>query len=1068
MRSHYKAVLASIFLVVSCSTVLASDSTIAGQTLPVCPSVIPSHWLAVGDYPKLFCSKAELLKAQQTVKHTAWGKAFLDEQRSICEPFISMDEAKLRSLVPKPGSIFVYGLGMNLDPVRQKRMKWCGWDQPFSVTDSEGRIYPNDEWRDDGFGVADPKTGEKYYFIAQANAAITQKLEQKVLPALADVYALDGNKAAAKSAAILLDAISAVYHTNRRGPIDYPLDYPEDPTEADRAGRLDRPYYQTARGLMNYANTIDLIASSGEFEKLSTIGDGLTIREHIIRNLLWDGSSYCMDYALKGYQLHNGHSDYLRGAAVTGILLDSPDFCYPLFHGVSGMSAILDNNIDRSGLYYETSPMYAEHTRELFISMAEIFEAARKLGWKNVESIYANPAMNLFFTETFDKQEVGGHIPVLGDDGPDAFVNDPMRRLPVGAYTFSDNYIKGQILGAWLRLVKSPDKKNRESAARLLADTFNDNSKVVPPSDRWSIYHIGLDAIKQVEKQKPDPAHFETDSAFYGAKGLALLRGGRGSQRYGAQLFFGPLHLHGQAEALTWSFYDKGAEWSFDPGYFNSHYRFGWTGQTVSHQAVIVDASSINPDYGTGHLISWLSTPEVQWAMANHPGAYKEQGVTTYERLIAQVNNSATGELGYWLDVSRVAGGKMHDDSFHTQMQDVKLSVSTPEPSKGSLFGPIDYGRLIQDDYHLKGYTDKWFYWSPDGDGYGFLGSPRTIPMESTIRATLTRPGFAKNILASVVVDFDSSEGRQFILADSPQAINAPCVPYIIRRDKGNGLSVFAKIIRVVDNPEADYISSFTQVPIDNAPETKAWCVTFKDGSRDLWIVGDGEHIARLADASFPEIHTDARIALIRFDSNGKAYAIKASEASNITVNNGPILSSVSAICGIVERVNPDESPVVLRVSWDKEAAKSIKKGDLLITTPSNGQPSSWEMDSVKNKDIMLVDIKSVMATTDFMSIENKPGWYKMLTGVSRFYSASGKSNKAFAIGKSVYTGGKYIGRVSDIADDVKSVKLELDGQPVLIKQRFRGKILEVGPGDKFRIPLSLSMTIISEGLKSK
>ncbi len=603
-----------VLLSLGCSS--QADESKAPTSLPSCPRQIPADWLASSGYPRLFCTPVELVSARETVKHTAWGKAYIDDERRICTSFIDMDETSLRALVPKPGSLFVYGAGMNLDPIHQKRMIWCGWNHPFSIKDVDGRVYPNDEWRDDGSGVIDPKTAQRYYFTAQANAFIVKQLEQQVLPALADVYALDGNKNAARAAAILLDQIAVVYPTNRRGPIDYPLDYPDDPTEADRAGRLDRPYYQVARGLMNYANTIDLIAPSGEFDKPSIAGGGLSIREHIIRNLLWDGGAYCLDYAVREYQLYNGHSDYLRGAAVTGILLGQQVFSDPLLHGISGMHAMLDNNIDRSGLYYETSPLYAEHTRELFISMAELFEAAKNLQWKDVKSAYANPAMRLFLTETFDRQEVGGHIPVLGDDGPDAFANDPMRRLPTGSYVLSDNYIKGQILGAWVRLVRSPDQDDRQKAARLLADTFAGKSPVVPPIDRWSIYHIGLDAVEQVQAQRPNTDHFETDSVFYGGKGLALLRGGHGSQRYGAQLFFGPLHNHGQQEALTWSFYARGAEWSMDPGYFQSHYRSGWTAQTVAHQAVTVDVSSIDPDHGSGHLLSWHSMPEVQWTLA--------------------------------------------------------------------------------------------------------------------------------------------------------------------------------------------------------------------------------------------------------------------------------------------------------------------------------------------------------------------------------------------------------------------------------------------------------------------
>lgn len=1028
------------------------------QYLPVCPDTIPASWLHRSAHPRLFCTQTELQEARKTVVHTDWGKAYLNEQRMACEQFIGMDEGTLRAFVPKPGSVFVYGAGMNLDPILHKRMIWSGWDDPFHIKDANGRAYPNDEWPDDGSGVVDPKSGERYYFIAQANAAILQQLEQKILPALADVYALEGNQDAAKVAAILLDEIAVVYPTNLRGPIDYPLDYPDDPQEPDRAGRLDRPYYQVARGLMNYANTVDLIASSGEFDKQS-IAEGQSIREHIIRNLLWDGSSYCLDYSVREYQLYNGHSDYMRGAAVTGILLGQPEFCAPLFHGMSGMHAMMDNNLDRSALYFETSPLYAEHTRELFLSMAEIFEAARNLQWEDVESIYAHPAMKLFLTETFNRQEVGGHIPVLGDDGPDMYVNDPMRRMPTGSYVLSDNYINGQILGAWVRLVRCSDPNDQLQAARLLADSFGGKSPVVPPIGKWSIYHIGLDAIKLVEEEKPCADRFDTKSVFYGGKGLAILRGGSDSKRYGAQLFFGPLHNHGQEEALTWSFVARGAEWSYDPGYFLSHYRFGWTAQTVAHQSVTVDASSVESKHGSGHLISWLSTDEVQWAMAKHPGAYRDRGVTTYERLIAQVENPSSGELGYWLDVCRVSGGKTRDDSFHTQMKDVKLNIEMPEPSKDSLADSIDYGRIVQDDYRLQGFPEKGFYWAPDGDGYGFLGKPREVAMSSDVRAVMTNPGYATEMDVSIVTNLACSSGRQLIIADGPEALKGISTPYILRRDTGDGLSVFAKIVRLVDKADSDHISSLVEIPVDNASETRAWCVTWAENRRDIWIVGDGMGTARISAKGLPEITTDARVAFIRLDENGLVVELRATEASEVNVKDGPAVRSARTVCGKVEKVNPDDSPAVLTVSWTGSAPNSVEAGSPLITEPSSGQPAVWEIESVQGNMIKLADIKSVLATTDFEQIEGKPGWYSMLTAVSRFHTPHGYSNREYAIGKPVYIGDKYLGRICDIADDVHSVEIKLDGTPVTIAHRFTGRILETGPGDDVHIPLTLEWT---------
>lgn len=1016
---------------------------------PACPSKIPSEWLAPTAHPRLFCTSAELASARETVKETDRGRAYLTEKRELCAAFLKMNESELRALVPKPGSLFVYGAGMNLDPVLGKRMIWCGLGNPFCVKDAEGKVYPNDEWKDDGAGSVDQKSGDRYYFVAQANAAIMQHLEQRVLPALADLYALDGNQTAARNAAILLDAISAVYASNKRGPIDYPLDYPGDEI---RAGRLDRPYYQTARGLINYANTVDLIAPSGEFQRPSPLGQ--TIRENVIRDLLWNGGSFCWEYSVHDFQLYNGHADYLRGAAVVGILLGERHFSEPLLTGRSGVHAMLNNNIGRDGMYYENSPMYAEHTRELYITIADIVDAARNLGWKECSPIYSDPAMRLFLRDTFNRQEVGGHVPVLGDDGPDLFTNDPMRRFPTKEFALADNYINGQIQAAWVQLVKSPSPEDRKAAARLLADTFEGQKRIVPPSNQWAIYHIGKSAVSAVEAETPRKDDFETPSSFMGSKGQAMLRGGKGSKRYGAQLFFGPLHNHGQLEELSWSFYARGAEWSFDPGYYTSHFRFGWTQHTVAHQCTVVDGTSINPDCGSGHLVSWLSVPEVQWAMADHPSVYAEQGVTSYKRLIGQVENPATGELGYWIDVSFVDGGKMRDDSFHTQMKSIKLNAELSKPGEGSIIGSPDYGRIVQNDCRLKGYDDKGFYWEPDGSGYGFLGSPRKAVMPENLRVVMTDPAYAKKIQASIVADLLGGAGQELIVADAPVNYNSAPVPYVLRRDTGSGKSVFAKIVRLVDDSSSDHIRSFREVSVKEG-KAHAWCVTWENGRRDLWVVGDASSTI-VSMAGLPVITTDAQVACITFDREGRVTSAEATGAGLIRTGAETLFEGKPFARGKVELISEKNSRVVLKVKWQNK--ETVQPGSMLTIKPLKGQASTWEVLKCTGSAVELADVKAAISSTMLEPISGQPGWYGLKVAVSRFVSTSGRSNSGYAIGKVVCDGRGEVGRIEAIAEDGKSIKIDFGGKPAP-DRAFDARIMEIGMGDTFEVANTVFLT---------
>jgi len=1025
---------------------------------PACPAKIPATWLAPEAHPRLFCTRDDVAAAQRIVQETEWGRAYLESQRRLCERFVAMSPEQLRSLVPPPGSKIVYGLGLNLDPVRGKRMRWGGWDNPFTVLDSEGKVYPNEEWPDKGDGVRDPRTGQTYYFTAQANGFIIAQLEQKILPALADVYALTGSQDHARAAAAIFDALAVTYPVNRRGPIDYPT----SDSDMDRGGRLDRPYYQVARGLMNYVTAIDLLAPSGEFEKPSSAAPGMTIRENLIRNLLWDGATYCYQWTLEGYQLDNGHADYARGAAMVGILLGVREFAEPMLEGPLSLDAMLAINIDRNGFYHEVSPAYANHTRELYTTMAEMIEAARRIGWSDVPSAYANPAMQFFLNEPFNRQEVGGHMPAIGDDGPDRFEHDPMHRLPGKDYVNADRYLKSQIESAWVRLVRSPDQEDRRRAAQLLRDTYGDATPQPPADDRWSIYHITPENIEMLQKIMPDPSRFETGSTFYGAKGLALLRGGKGSQRYGAQLFFGPVHNHGQKEALTWTFFARGSEWSFDPGYYNTHYRFGWTTTTVSHQAIVVNATSYDTSAGGGYLLSWHDSPLVQWALARHPDAYREQGATRYERLIAQVHDPATGELAYWLDVGTVAGGNIRDDSMHTQMQEVSLNVALPEPRAPSLYGDKDLGRILADDGRLNGpeFADKPFYWEPPGDGYGFLGSPREVPMPDAVRATFTNPAFAKVFKGAVVADLLGAPGRKLIVANGPQTLGTPSVPYLLRRDEGEGTSVFAKVLRLLDDPGRDIIASVKALQFEGAAAGRGpsgWCITWSDGKRDVWLLGDSDRrgIYATAAADLPRIATDARIALVRLGADGRISAIHASAATHISVEGGPTLEGAGSVEGRVTKASTDRGTVTVTWSGAADALRDVRPGALLVSVPPEGQPATWRVARIEGDMVEFEDVKLALArNVEFTAMPDKPGWYALLPGVGRFFDRNSKALGRYAVGKHVYRGDRRVARIAELAPDARSARLESNGQPASLGERFTGAILEIGPGDRVIVPV--------------
>ena len=557
----------------------------------------------------------------------------------------------------------------------------------------------------------------------------------------------------------------------------------------------------------------------------------------------------------------------------------------------------------------------------------------------------------------------------------------------------------------------------------------------MPPSDAWSIYHIRQPLIERVRRQPLNTAALDTPSVFYGGKGLALLRGGRGPHRHGVQLFFGPEHNHGQFESLTWMFFARGAEWSLDPGYFNTHLRFGWTEQSVAHQSLVINQTSVDP---TARQRQFAGLARRGRRAMGHgraspgPAGRRRQ---CYERLIAQAQQTPGGELAYWLDVGRVAGGRTRDDSFHTQMTRLESSVPLPsaDAQRPSLFGHENLGRQLRADMRLKNYNSKPFGWMPPGEGYAFLGSPREIPMPATVRLTFSQPGYAKGVNCRLVADLLGAEGRKLIVADGPQLsdcsalrpLRAParCRPACQRlcqaaaargQQRNRSDSQFRENRNLDARPDR---RGKPKLPVEAA----AWCVAWKDGRRDLWIVGGdaGRWAMHVGGGKLPKLQTDARVALVRLDRSGKAHGGRCLRG-NVSRRGrwakpprpGPRNGSNP----------PDRSrgkprgtgrSVGRRLAFDRQ--RRTGHWPSAANRPPARRPPGACGASTSHRAVM-DEVTAVMGRATLEPQSDKPGWYRLSTSVSRFLSMSSHGpNVPFAVGRAVYQGSRYVGRVTDV-----------------------------------------------------
>ena len=187
--------------------------------------------------------------------------------------------------------------------------------------------------------------------------------------------------------------------------------------------------------LVHYVDHYDQLFNSPALDAPS-VTPGLTRHQNIERNMLLDGGAYCYEQSKAG-SLHNGEADYLRGALAVGVCLGIPEYVRWAADGPFGIRSLLANNIDRDGGYYETTPMYADHTRELYWTFAEPLLNYRGSAFPDGLDIYADPKFRLFLLPHNLPMNAAGHLPRFGDAPPD-LISGPCRRgRSTGATTIS-------------------------------------------------------------------------------------------------------------------------------------------------------------------------------------------------------------------------------------------------------------------------------------------------------------------------------------------------------------------------------------------------------------------------------------------------------------------------------------------------------------------------------------------------------------------------------------------------------------------------------------------------------
>lgn len=680
-------------------------------------------------HPCVYVTPADVARARRNAEQTEWGRRVRQSVIDAADRWLDRSDDEWARFLPGPGACYAYGFTGS--PVDGKSWgTWggarCDWDHPGQVKAGD-RWLPDEQYPDDGTGYRNPD-GRIHYFVGSWNAWVTEQWLDAAV-ALAHAYALTDDERYADRAALFLDLTASIYPESTSGSWDYPSSPP--------SGRLARPWYQTSRTLVRYIEAIDLIYNSPALDRPSrrpaimatwpagprpqqvAVGtpdangrawDGMTRRENIELNLVQDGGYYCYLHSFGG-RLHNGHADYLRGALAAGALLGIPEYIHHAIDSPFSIHAMVANNCDRDGRYYETSLMYAIHARSLYLSFVEPLRNWRDTAHPDGIDLMADGRFRSFYRLPRLSLDACGHAPNFGDTGPDnAHLIAPERPFDATDHEFAE----------WLYAGTSGEVK--ESYARILRWMAGGDVDRLRARNatRWLLYHA--DPV-------PDgPAQLDAEterlvfgSWFLGQKGISLLRSGRGPDAQAALLRYGPSLNHGDLDDLGLIYYGKGWQLTYEIGYGlgSTHTQVGWASQTASHTVVAVDESSQAGGSG-GSLYLFARLPGLQVVEADSPLSYQHKGVSEYRRTVALVGEGHDQVL---IDLFRVAGGHQHDYIIGSQGQEFEVSgLELGDPEPGSLAGAdIAWGERQGPDGDIIGFPNKPYWNPPPGNGYGFF-----------------------------------------------------------------------------------------------------------------------------------------------------------------------------------------------------------------------------------------------------------------------------------------------------------------------------------------------------------
>ena len=1013
-----------------CGTLLAAATgEAARRPLPAEQIVVRGN----SRHPTVNLSADDVTAARARVQRYDWARTTQERILRAAEPWLQQLDAYWLGFLPPPGACYAYGFsGCPIcgSPTGTWVKAHCRWENPGQVRCEKGHVLPDAEHPDSGRGYVAPD-GRTHYFAGQFNAWVTEQWTTRALPALAQAYLLTGDERYADRGLLLLDALASIYKESTSGSWDYPSKTP--------SGRLARPLYQVARTFVTFVDAYDALQGSGAAGKPS-LRAGLRRGDNIEKNLLLDGGYYCYARSWLGV-LTNGHADYLRGALAVGCLLDVPEYIDAAVNGPFSIKVMLANNLDRDGQYYETSPNYAIHARNLYTTFAGPLANLRNREFPRGLNLYDDARFQAALTLPDLQFQLAGRRPNYGDCEPEPSYAAPPKRL----FNTSDYHLAERLYAS------VTDPATRTDFGQILNFLAADgvNNMRAKYGEEWLLWHAAPPPPAGAQL----PAKLQrrlTESWFAGHKGVALLRSH--SVGEAALLRYGPSLMHGDPDDLALLYYANGYELSYDIGYglASTHCQVGWASSTVSHALVTVNEKNQLEDPGSGgSLRGFARLPSVQFTDADSPLSYTSESVRAYRRSLALM------DAGYLVDCFHVEGGRQHDYGFGSLGTALTpFGVGAIKTLPGSLAEGYAWGEKIGADGNIIGHPRQPYWNPPPGNGYGFFFNVRQSqsvdqdwggiwrvndvkPQGSGIAwDRVLKPNTEHPTTLRLHLVGDKSEA---VFADAPGIYPSfPLSSYVLARRKGENLtSTFLAVYEPYDEGK-DGPSPRLQAVERIGP--KAMSVRRVDGRVDIILFGSHRIPSAYGDIEFTGDFA-------YFTGNGKN--LRAAEVVGgriLRVNGRPLIQGDGVFTATVTAVDADAHTLEV----DRDVPASVTGRAAIFSNPAWSRTSGYNILQAEGRRIVLdaaslvLGVGNVRATSDTHVLESE---------IPHEFSRTMRGKPSLFLNGKTVTGQNGNTTRINAMTGTSPAKISVADQSVL-NPGERVRYIDLSPGDQLHVAL--------------